>query len=649
MAIAIKQIMLITGNVQFAIDVKRALEALGEYSVTTVADVRNAMEHLRDAPQQLVLLDTEDLTVSPSIMIEMIRSRQSEIAIVLAPDHDSVHELARRYQVQGVVDIPVMARSLVPVLEGSMQSAYGAMPPLKQEAPAEASEDTVTIESLLGESFEDEPGLNYTRRRLQASLELLNQQSERAAAKEALELLVEPADESDTVRFRFVASIDDAASTAVTLGETFIDETPVSIGRPSNTVKDLAETLAAEARGVSRPLATPSARQDQNDAVDIEGSAEFERMLNTVLDESTALENLTLESLFDTTRELPGALGTGAVPDWLRETEKFIHEPSFLPMSLPALKSFEEIGETTIRSGADEPQTAERNKAVITPESESRAHTSPPAAAHKTLPAWTPLSSRESDPMLAQLAVTMTRVMSDLTADATVLARDNRIVAYSGDMAIHLFKALRNVIGDDWSAEGGQSRIRFVKLPDDASEFMLCSRATAGGHCLTLVFAGKKQLRDIRLQGDRMSRALTDVPENDAHAGTNDRANGGSAASDLWQPFAFVWMVADPALVLRKALAEQLVFWLEVQLNGLNWRVHRLDVHRDFIYLYADVPAPAAPEYLARTVMERSHSIACSEDKALPTELWADAYLVLQPGRDMGERELRNFLQFARG
>ena len=55
MAIAIKQIMLITRNVQFAIDVKRALEALGEYSVTTVADVRNAIEQLRDAPQQLVL------------------------------------------------------------------------------------------------------------------------------------------------------------------------------------------------------------------------------------------------------------------------------------------------------------------------------------------------------------------------------------------------------------------------------------------------------------------------------------------------------------------------------------------------------------------------------------------------------------------
>ena len=58
MAIAIKRIMLVTRNVQFAIDVKRSLEALGEYSVTTVADVRNAIEQLREHPLQLLLLDT---------------------------------------------------------------------------------------------------------------------------------------------------------------------------------------------------------------------------------------------------------------------------------------------------------------------------------------------------------------------------------------------------------------------------------------------------------------------------------------------------------------------------------------------------------------------------------------------------------------
>ena len=90
------------------------------------------------------------------------------------------------------------------------------------------------------------------------------------------------------------------------------------------------------------------------------------------------------------------------------------------------------------------------------------------------------------------------------------------------------------------------------------------------------------------------------------------------------------------------------MFWLEVQLNSLEWTIKRLDVHQDFVYLRADVPGRVPPEQLMRTVMERSRRIACSEDRALPEDLWADAYLVLQPGRDISERELQSFLQFAR-
>jgi hypothetical protein len=145
-----------------------------------------------------------------------------------------------------------------------------------------------------------------------------------------------------------------------------------------------------------------------------------------------------------------------------------------------------------------------------------------------------------------------------------------------------------------------------------------------------------------------MLNALATVPEGEARLEAPAADESLAGLADSRTPIAFVWMVADPALLLRRSVAEQLVFWLEVQLNALNWRVHRLDVHQDFIYLYADAPGRASPESLIRTVMDRSRSIACSEDKALPDDLWADAYLVLQPGRELSERELRNFLHFAR-
>ena len=652
MAIAIKRLMLITRNVRFAIDVKRALEAMGEYSVKTIADLRNAMEELRDEPQHLVLLDTADLALAPEIMLEMIRSRRSDIAIVLAPDRPETRELARRCQAQGVVDIPVMARALLPVLDAALQSTVAE--PLQQldDTPPEPGEDTVTIESLVGDLFQDEPGLNYTRRRLQASLDLLNPRAAADASTEALELHVEPDGDSDTVRFRYIKTGEDGAADLDRLADA-LDETTVENSPAGATVKQLAQSLAAD------PSAAPISSEQTTDqqpaeARDLEDSAAFERMLNTVLDESTALENLTLESLFDTTRELPGALGTGVVPAWLRETEQFIREPSFLPPPLqerppeplPQLPTQEHRAETTMPNAMAQAPTDSQTAA----ESQAKPAALPhihnnPTSADETVPAWTPLSSRDGDPALAQLALTMTSMMSELTADATVLARDNRIVAYSGELALASFRALRRAIADDWRAQTGQSRIRFVKLPHANLDYMLCTRETVGGHCLTLVFAGDKQLSDIRLQGERMLRALSAARTDES--GSEDEA-APAPELDARQPFAFVWLVADPGLTLRQGLAEQLVFWLEVQLNSLDWRVQRLDVHQDFIYLKADAPARASPDALARTVMERSRVIACSEDRALPRDLWADAYLVLQPGRDMHERELRNFLRFAR-
>ena len=649
MAIAIKQIMLITRNAQFAIDVKRALEALGEFSVTTVADLRHAMQALQDGAMQLVLLDTDDLPLAPEIVIDMIRSRHARLAIVLAPDNQAVRELARRTQLRYLVDIPVMARKLLPILEAALGDAYGALPPASDAGPADLNEDTVTIESLVDDAFHDEPGLNYTRRRLRASLELLNPKPDRLPG-DGLELLVEPDDESDTVRFRYVKGGDAGAgdSTLASVSAASLDE-GLSAGRADDaTLSELAQSLAAS--GGEETLPRPAPSSQRADSAKLDDSAAFQRLLDTLLDESTALENLTLESLFDTTRELPGALGTGAVPAWLRETEKFIREPSFLPKpdALPGMNAAESLAETT--APADQAAQTDNPPPVADAPPAKPAFLPPgDAMPHEaaTVPAWTPLSSRESDPALAQLALTMTNAMSDLTAEATLLSRDNRVVAFSGQMTPQRFRELRHAIADDWAAEADQSRIRFIKLPSGEAEYMLCTRESLGGHCLTLIFAGDKSLRDIRLQGERMLRAIEAAQESDKGAETVDIAQAPPAAESM-QPFAFVWLVADPTLALRKSLAEQLVFWLEVQLNSLNWTVHRLDAHQDFIYLFADVPSRASPDVLARAVMERARKIACSEDRGLPEDLWADAYLVLQPGRDMDERELRNFLRFAR-
>jgi len=656
MALAITRIILVSRNVQFAIDVKRALEALGEYSVTAAADVRNAIEEIRENPQHVLLLDTTNLSIAPAMMMDIVRSRQTGIAIVLAPDNPETRELARVSRAKGIVDIPVMARDLIPVLNEAMGDFAEALPQTQATPTIDVGEDTIYIESLVNDLLEEDLALNYTRRRLQASYELLHPSGDTAAettARNAFELLIEPDEEGDTVHYRVVTVEDAGASPTTQLNDVAVDETPIAGSIRGETVGDLAHSLTRD----EDFMAERKAMATEPEASGLQDSAAFEEMLSAVLDESTQLENLTLESLFDTTRELPGALGTGVVPAWLRQTEQFIREPGFLSElaeSLPPMDSPVEAGETTMpaepASPAFEDVVEERETAL---EDETEESSVPPAASSEATdspsadPARVPLWSRNSDPVLAQLAVTMTQMMTDLTADATVLTRGDQIVAFSGEMPLERFRALRRVIADDWMAANNQSRIRFVTLPESGMDYMLYSRGSVAEHTLTMVFSGGRPLRDIRRQGDRMRQALDAAPAGDAPAAASEESLSPSAA-ETRQPFAFVWLVDDPARLLRKPVAEQLVFWLEVQLNGLNWKIHRLDVHHDFIYLRADVPGNASPDSLVRTVMERARLIACSEDAALPRDLWADAYLVLQPGRDMSERELQRFLQFAR-
>lgn len=661
MALAIKRIMLVTRNVQFAIDVKRALEALDEYSVTTVADIRNAVEQLSAHAQSLVLLDTANLSISPAIMIEVIRARRADMAIVLAPDSPETHELARTFEAQGVVDIPVMARDLIPVLDAALQTDDDPLPATQAALAVDVGEDTIYIEALVDDFLEEDLALNYTRRRLQASFELLHPRddaAEQSTARSALEVLVEPADEGDTVRYRYVRPADEGAATTLQLTGEEVGETPLAVRAGSETIRDLANAIAAEP---DEDAGRPNAPSPEFDDTNPDDSDAFENMLSALLDESTQLENLTLESLFDTTRELPGALGTGVVPAWLRETEQFIREPGFLSEmaeladKLPSLETAVEGGETTAPaalSGTTVEEVAVKPDMASADETEESGigEGSPQAAADARPihdPSRAPLWRRNDDPLLAQMAVTVTQMMNELTADATVLTRDNRIVAFSGAMPLEKFRALRRIIADDWAAESSQSRIRFIKLPESALDYMLYSRASVGDFTLTMVFAGGRQLRDIRRQGDRMLRALDSSPVSDSPP-SEAKATEPPAKSDARQPFAFVWLVDDPARLLRQQVAEQLVFWLEVQLNSLNWEIRRLDVHHDFIYLCADVPGRASPDALVRTVMDRARQIACSEDRSLPQDLWADAYLVLQPGRDMSDRELQRFLQFAR-
>ncbi len=633
MTIAVKRILLVTRDVQFAINVKRALESLGEYAVTPVTEARNAIEQLRRKPHHLALLDIENLAIAPAVMIDLIRARQAEIAIVLGPDNPAARELAQEFRVQGLVDIPVSSRILIPILEGSLRDVYEALPQTARLPAIELQEDTVNIESLVDGLLLDQALPSYSLQKLQASYRLLHPSDDDETADSApagLELAIETDDESGTIRYWHINQLngDDQARAKAGIQD---EDTPISSPDGQTTVSELGLALADPNLDWSKFASTaPEAQRVKADNLD--------RFLREAWDENTNIESL---AEFALGGKIGGPASDSASPPrnqrrgFAADTLPSLGAPPHIDQSaLPA--------ESTIGAELATTAAARSFSATVT----SRAKDKLPA----------PLYGRVDDPYVRQVAAVMTQTMTELTAEATLLTRDNALVAYSGGLQPDDLSALRKAINDDWTVEQGRARLRFVTLPNGDRRFMLYSKATLDDMTLSLVFAGSQSLRAINRQGDRMLQAMAQVSLVDEETAQDESvtypalsaADAPDTAAQLTQTLTFVWLAADPATALSQTVAEQLVFWLELQLNNLGWTARRIDVHQDFVYLIADIPKDAPPDQTAKDLMARSQRIARAEDPTLPPELWADAYLVLQPGRDLDMRELQGFLRFVR-
>ncbi len=257
------------------------------------------------------------------------------------------------------------------------------------------------------------------------------------------------------------------------------------------------------------------------------------------------------------------------------------------------------------------------------------------------------------DPYIAQLAVSLTDVSLELTADAVLLTRERDIAAFAGRMDRAELLELRQVIDDDWEATSEDARIRFLRLPDSGKDVMLYSRRTVEDLTLSLVFDGEMPLRDIRQQGKRLTDALAAVPEAPVELvlpiPLEDEVSADDAPTIPRSPHAYVWLLRDPDATLARPVAQAILNGINQQMHEHGWRVRELRASEDHIYLLADSPDEQPPYVAVRELMRRSAQIAHVQNPALDAKsLWADAYLVVTPGRTLEDDEIQQFIQFER-
>ena len=269
-----------------------------------------------------------------------------------------------------------------------------------------------------------------------------------------------------------------------------------------------------------------------------------------------------------------------------------------------------------------------------------------------------------NDPYVAQIALSLTQMSLELAAEATLVASEDEIVALAGHLDEADVEEIRDAIADDWDANADEARVRFITLPSSGKEYMLYSRKTVGDFTLSMIFAGTTPLRDIRRQGKRLQDALETVPDvigeiepagyDDDLILDSDDAESEEIVETIdvgeLQPYTYLWLLRDPGDSFDERRARMVTTSLGIQLREMGWQIETLQAQDEYVYVRADVPGEDPAYEVIDDLKRRVAEIIHAQEPDLPTdtELWADSYLVMMPGRELDPEEISQFISFER-
>lgn len=663
-----KRILIITNDTKFAVNVKKALERNGEFSVSAFSSGKAGVDYLRRNPQDVAVLDFRMKDMPGTDMVDHLRAMQPDLAIIAAPNHPAIHDLKERYNIQQIINIPTSVRKFVSILNTAATEMY------------DAQSDTNKAKIVDGISVD--------------------------RSAQTLEFWLADADDGATI-LEVVSNSEPEQNpeSSATFQRLLAEEPPMPEFIDGSTIRDLRDKLT-NLEEIKRVLANAS--DDDTEPAEVETPVEENVspvpamvILEAALDESTPIQSFSLQEFIARVND-KGVDTIHPLPSWKKEEDRYVSEPDFLPSDLPFHELDEAIeytGTVTMISAAQVIEDDHTNWATdpINPvqrshpieeqrqefealesESESLAavplddeevveHVAelkrpqpplPPELPDLTVSSGTeagvPFTEFESDdPELAQLATTLTQVALELTADATVLAKDGKIVGFAGKLPMSDLDGLLDQLTVEWDKVTGsdKSRILFATVPNTGAEFMVSSRGTDVGFTLSLIFSGTRPLHDIRRQSKRLVDALAAMPEAEAEpvpivAPQPTKPAVAIPTTDeigIRTPIAYLWLQRDPKAEFGNTIQQAILKNLDVDLTTSGWKVGDIQAP-DYVYIYGEMPANLNPRETLTELMQKTANIAKQDAQ----DLWDDSYLILQPGREMKMEEIQRFINFAR-
>ena len=670
MVFVAKRILIITNEMKFALNVKKALEKNGEFTVAVFSSGKAGVDHVRQNEQDVAVLDFRMKDMPGTDMVDHVRTLQHDIAIIAAPNHPAIHDLKERYNLQDIINIPISIRKFVGRLNGAVTDMRDSQNDVSKAQPLE--------------------GFSVGR------------------SAQTMEFWLADNDDGETVVEITPPEPEITPEASATFERLLAEEPPMPAFVDGSTIRDLRDRLS-NLDEIKKILA--SAAEDDEDATEPgepittdgdSASIPAARILEAAMDESTPIQTFSLQEFMTRVAESE-AKDISPLPSWKREDERYVAEPDFLPNELPFPELDEAIeytGTVTMVNAAQleeqdpgewvtdpiepvqrsrpaeevkepEPVEPEVEEASTLDEEEVREHIEvvgrpvpppPPelpdlAVSGDSEPRLPFVDFDDEDSELAQLATTLTQVALELTADATVLARDGEVVGYAGKLPMTDLEGLLDQLTVEWDKTGGsdKSRILFATIPETGAEFMVSTRGTNVGFTLSLIFSGTRQLHDIRRQSKRLLDALESMPELAPEPEPQPEPEVNLEPSQplvaippteeigIRTPIAYLWLQRNPAAEFDNAAQTKILKALDVELTTSGWKVGDIQAP-DYIYIYGEMPASLNPRETLDELMQKTAGIIQSDAESL----WDDSYLILQPGRELKTDEIERFIDFAR-
>ena len=352
------RVLIINRQLGFSVRIKQALEQVGGFEVAPFTSADAALEYLQGNPQDVSLVDFTIPGVSGSDLVYMMRQIQPGLPIIASPDLPNIVAQVRNLNINGIVDVPISARELKPVLERAVQEFDEPMTDTAEATAAFQEDETTDMESP-GEAWDfgsPDRGVTVRTSGLLNHLrdEMGDADEEGEQEPESVEFVLK--DDISVLREQFDQEEveDKEAERAVDVFQKLAEEEPpmptleesgtvsdLKTGVTSANLYELAESIVEERSRPMEPLDQDAPEGESGDSTPVK-----------LILESTHRDDRDKPSLDDLLanieRQFPEDVsGVRPLPSWVKDVERYVKEPDFLEAALPEIDDQPESATTS--------------------------------------------------------------------------------------------------------------------------------------------------------------------------------------------------------------------------------------------------------------------------------------------------------------